>query len=51
MVYNLTSVNRVIAKVFTDLQLQEGDHRVSDMIEYAGEALEKIGGFPMFINE
>ena len=50
MVYNLTSVNRVIAKVFTDLQLQEGDHRVSDMIEYAGEALEKIGGFPMFIN-
>ena len=48
MVYNLTSVRRVIAKVFTDLDLKEGDHRISDMIEWAGEALEKIGGFPSF---
>lgn len=46
MVYNLTSVKRVIAKVFTDLDLKEGDHRISDMIEWSGEALEKIGGFP-----
>jgi hypothetical protein len=46
MVYNLTSCKRVIAKVFTDLDLQEGTHRISDMIEYCGEALEKIGGFP-----
>ena len=46
MIYNLTSVRRVIAKVFTDLDLKEGDHRVSDMIEWSGEALEKIGGFP-----
>jgi hypothetical protein len=51
MVYNLTSVKRVIAKVFTDLDLKEGDHRVSDMIEWAGEALEKIGGFPTFVNK
>lgn len=50
MVYNIVSVKRVIAKVFTDLQLNEGDHRVSDMIEYAGESLEKIGGFPTFTN-
>jgi hypothetical protein len=48
MVYNLTSVKRVIAKVFTDLDLKEGDHRVSDMVEWSGEALEKIGGFPTF---
>jgi hypothetical protein len=48
MIYNLTSVKRVIAKVFTDLNLKEGDHRVSDMIEWSGEALEKIGGFPTF---
>jgi hypothetical protein len=51
MVYNLTSVKRVIAKVFSDLDLKEGDHRVSDMIEWAGEALEKIGGFPTFENK
>jgi hypothetical protein len=51
MVYNLISVKRVIAKVFTDLDLKEGDHRVSDMIEWAGEALEKIGGFPTFENK
>lgn len=51
MVYNLTSVNRVISKVMTDLDLKEGDHRVSDMIEWSGEALEKIGGFPTFINK
>lgn len=51
MIYKNTSVKRVIAKVFTDLQLQEGDHRISDMLEYAGEALEKIGAFPSFINK
>ena len=51
MVYNLTSVKRVIAKVFTDLDLKEGDHRISDMIEWSGEALEKIGGFPTFENK
>lgn len=46
MIYNLVSCKRVIAKVFTDLDLQEGTHRISDMVEYCGEALEKIGGFP-----
>lgn len=51
MIYKLTSVKRVIAKVFTDLDLKEGDHRLADMIEWAGEALEKIGGFPSFINK
>lgn len=50
MIYNLISVKRIIAKVFTDLDLKEGDHRVSDMIEWAGEALEKIGSFPQFTN-
>jgi hypothetical protein len=51
MVYKLTSVERVIAKVFQDLDLKEGDHRLSDMIEWAGEALEKIGAFPAFTNK
>ncbi|HKL12808.1 MAG TPA: hypothetical protein VJ907_04305 [Halanaerobiales bacterium] len=51
MVYNLTSVKKVIAKVFRDLELNEGDHRVNDMIEFAGEAMEKIGAFPSFITK
>jgi hypothetical protein len=48
MIYKNASIKRVIAKVFTDFDLKEGDHRISDMIEYAGEALEKIGAFPYF---
>jgi hypothetical protein len=51
MIYKLASIERVIAKVMTDLSLQEGDHRISDMIEWAGEALEKIGAFPSFTNK
>jgi len=51
MIYKTTSIKRVISKVFTDLDLQEGDHRVSDMIEWVGEALEKIGAFPAFVNK
>lgn len=51
MVYKYTSIQKVIAKVLTDLDLKEGDHRISDMIEWAGEALEKIGSFPQFVNK
>lgn len=48
MIYKYTSVKRVIAKVFTDFDLQEGDHRISDMIEWVGEALEQINAFPQY---
>lgn len=48
MIYNNVSIKKVIAKVFTDFDLQEGTHRISDMIEWSGEALEKIGAFPYF---
>jgi hypothetical protein len=51
MVYKFVSVKRVIAKVFTDLDLKEGDHRVTDMIEWAGEAVKKIGAFPMLLTK
>jgi hypothetical protein len=51
MLYKTTSVERVIAKVMTDLDLKEGDHRISDQIEWASEALEKIGAFPSFVNK
>jgi len=49
MLYKTTSIRTVISKVFTDLDLKEGDHRVSDMISWAGEALAKIGAFPYFV--
>jgi len=48
MIYKNTSIKRVIAKVFTDFDLNEGDHRISDLLEWGGEALEKIGAFPYF---
>jgi len=46
MIYKTCSVKRVIAKVLTDNDSYEGDHRINDLIEWAGEALEKIGSFP-----
>lgn len=49
--YKNVSVKRIIAKVLTDNNMQESaDHRISDMINYAGEAAEKIGAFSQFIN-
>lgn len=51
MLYKNTSIERVIAKVFTDLDLKEETHRISDMIEWAAESLEKIGAFPSFSNK
>lgn len=49
MIDKYCSINRVIYKVFTDLDLKEGTHRISDFINWGGEALEKIGAFPYFI--
>jgi hypothetical protein len=51
MIYKYTSVKTVIAKVFSDFDLKEGDHRISDMISWVGEGLEKIGAFPQFITK
>ena len=51
MVYNNVSIKRVIAKVFADHDLQEGTHRISDFIQWGGEALEKIGAMPAMINK
>lgn len=49
MIYKLVSIKRVIAKVFADLDLKEGDHRITDLIEWGSEALLKIGAFPSLI--
>lgn len=46
MIYNTISVKQIIAKVLTDNNLHEENHRIADMLEWAGEALEKIGAFP-----
>jgi len=51
MIYKLVSIKNIIAKVFADLDLQEGTHRISDFITWAGEAMEKIGAFPQFVNK
>lgn len=49
MLYKYTSCKRVISKVLTDLDLQEGQKRITDIVEYIAEGLEKIGAFPQFI--
>ena len=48
MIYNQVSSKAVIAKVFTDLDLQEGNHREVDYVSWIGEAVEKIAAFPSF---
>jgi len=51
MVYNLISVKSVIAKVMSELNIEEGNVRITDMIEWAGSALKKIGGFTSLNNK
>lgn len=48
MIYKYTSCKSVIAKVFTDLNLQEDAQRISDFIEWCGEGLEKIGAYEQY---
>lgn len=48
MVYKQVSSKAVIAKVLSDLDIQEENTRETDMQEWIGEALEKIGAFPTF---
>jgi hypothetical protein len=43
MTPSYVSVHTIIAKVFSDLDLQETSHRLIDLINWAGEAVEKIG--------
>ena len=51
MIYKLTSCKQVIAKVFADLDLREDTHRISDMIEWCGEALLKINAFQTLVTK
>ncbi len=43
MTYDLISSKQVIAKVYADLALPEGQHPVADFAGWASEAIEKIG--------
>ena len=43
MIYNTISVMQVISKVLADLDIKEDPQRITDMIEWASEAVEKIG--------
>jgi hypothetical protein len=48
MVYTYVSVKSIIAKVITDLGIQEENIPISDMINWSGEALEKIRAIPSY---
>lgn len=43
MIYNMISSKSIIAKVIADLDLKERDIKISDIKEWIGEAMEKIG--------
>ena len=43
MIYKLTSSRKVIAKILSDLNIQDEQIRITDMKEWIAEALEKIG--------
>lgn len=43
MIYKMTTAKSVIAKVIADLNLEEKDIRITDISQWIGEAMEKIG--------
>ena len=43
MTQKLVSSNRIIAKLLSDLDIKEDSIRISDVREWIGEAIEKIG--------
>lgn len=51
MIYNLVSCKKVIAKILTDLDLGDDSIRVSDIIEYLGDGMKKIGAFPALVTK
>lgn len=49
MITKLISIKTVIAKIIADLNISEDKLRISDVIEWCGEAIEKIGAVTQFI--
>ena len=48
MITKLTSIKSVIAKIIADLDIKEDDIKISDIREWIGEGIEKIGAFTQF---
>lgn len=51
MIYNYVSSDVIIAKVMSDLNIQEEGQRITDMREWIFEALEKIGAATQYANK
>lgn len=51
MITKLTSIQSVIAKVIADLNIQEDDLRISDIREWVGESIEKIGAVTQYVHK
>jgi len=51
MVTRLTTSEEIIAKIIADFDLADYDVRISDMITWIGEAVEKIGGMHRYATE
>lgn len=51
MINKLISSKAVIAKVIADLDLQEDNMRISDMVEWIGESITKIGSVNQLIHK
>ena len=50
MINKLISSKAVIAKIIADLDLQEDNMRISDMIEWIGESVSKIGSVNQLVH-
>lgn len=48
MIYNFISSQSIIAKVMSDLDIQNVGQRTTDMVEWIGEAMEKIGAMQQY---
>lgn len=48
MITKLTSTREIVAKVIADLDLKEDEIKITDIVEYIGEAIEKIGGISQY---
>ena len=51
MINKLISSKAVIAKIIADLDLQEDNMRISDMIEWIGESVSKIGSVNQLVHK
>ena len=51
MINKLISSKAVIAKIIADLDLQEDNMRISDMVEWIGESIAKIGSVNQLVHK